>query len=239
MPTSDLAGKTAEEVFDAFDGPMSQRTVGRLLQTATGADRGPALLAIRLLGMAAEVDLAPRDRVLPVLRGLLEHGGQDRVYHVIKALWQARDPDAVPALRALLDASPPDAAVPLAHRALEVLKSVEPKTSFGERLRELRLERGVSLADIADHLGVSTSYLSTVERGKAHPLVSERLREVAALLRVDPDELFLLASRERGAFVMPCAQLPPLGRRLMIAMLRVRPHWTDAEFREFVAGVLE
>jgi transcriptional regulator with XRE-family HTH domain len=38
-------------------------------------------------------------------------------------------------------------------------------TPFGKRVRDLRLERGRSLKDMAAHLGVSSAYLSALERG--------------------------------------------------------------------------
>jgi transcriptional regulator with XRE-family HTH domain len=38
-------------------------------------------------------------------------------------------------------------------------------TPFGQRVRELRRQRGRSLKDMAAHLGVSSAYLSALERG--------------------------------------------------------------------------
>ena len=38
-------------------------------------------------------------------------------------------------------------------------------TPFGERVRELRRARGLLLKDMAAHLGVSSAYLSALERG--------------------------------------------------------------------------
>ena len=38
-------------------------------------------------------------------------------------------------------------------------------TPFGARLRALREERGVTLKEMAAHLGVSSAYLSALERG--------------------------------------------------------------------------
>lgn len=38
-------------------------------------------------------------------------------------------------------------------------------TPFGLRVRELRRQRGRSLKDMAAHLGVSSAYLSALERG--------------------------------------------------------------------------
>lgn len=39
-------------------------------------------------------------------------------------------------------------------------------TPFGERMRKLRAERGVTLKDMADAIGVSSAYLSALEHGK-------------------------------------------------------------------------
>ena len=39
-------------------------------------------------------------------------------------------------------------------------------TPFGERMRQLRKERGVSLKDMAEAVGVSSAYLSALEHGK-------------------------------------------------------------------------
>ncbi len=39
-------------------------------------------------------------------------------------------------------------------------------TPFGERMRKLRAERGVTLKEMAEALGVSSAYLSALEHGK-------------------------------------------------------------------------
>ena len=39
-------------------------------------------------------------------------------------------------------------------------------TPFGERVREMRRQRGRLLKDMAAHLGVSSAYLSALERGE-------------------------------------------------------------------------
>jgi transcriptional regulator with XRE-family HTH domain len=39
-------------------------------------------------------------------------------------------------------------------------------TPFGDRMRKLRAERGVTLKDMAEALGVSSAYLSALEHGK-------------------------------------------------------------------------
>jgi transcriptional regulator with XRE-family HTH domain len=39
-------------------------------------------------------------------------------------------------------------------------------TPFGDRMRRLRAERGITLKEMADGLGVSSAYLSALEHGK-------------------------------------------------------------------------
>ncbi|MGE3876186.1 MAG: helix-turn-helix domain-containing protein [Parvibaculaceae bacterium] len=39
-------------------------------------------------------------------------------------------------------------------------------TPFGERMRKLRIERKVTLKEMADEIGVSSAYLSALEHGK-------------------------------------------------------------------------
>jgi transcriptional regulator with XRE-family HTH domain len=53
------------------------------------------------------------------------------------------------------------------------------KKPFGRLLRELRIEAGRSIGEVARHLDVSTVYISDVERSVRAPLTAERIRQVA------------------------------------------------------------
>jgi transcriptional regulator with XRE-family HTH domain len=60
---------------------------------------------------------------------------------------------------------------------------------FGEKLRALRLSRGLTLSELATELGHRThSYLSELEAGKKIPTV-EFVLNVAHLFKVSTDEL--------------------------------------------------
>src|SRR3954467_1136508 len=59
---------------------------------------------------------------------------------------------------------------------------------IGPRLREARLERGMSLRGLAQSLGVSASLISQVETGKTQPSVST-LYAMVNHLGVSMDEL--------------------------------------------------
>src|SRR5690606_31476092 len=52
---------------------------------------------------------------------------------------------------------------------------------IGRRLREVRLERGLSLRSLAQTLGVSASLISQVETGKTQPSVSTLFAMVTQL----------------------------------------------------------
>jgi len=64
---------------------------------------------------------------------------------------------------------------------------------FGERIHRLRVERGLSLADIAGRLGVSKPTVWAWEHGKSRP-VERRLPDLAAALGVTPGGLEPAAS---------------------------------------------
>ncbi len=76
----------------------------------------------------------------------------------------------------------------------EGTQSALPVTEdFGARLHRLRTERGLSLADIADRLGVSKPTVWAWEHGKARP-VERRLSALAEALGVTPGGLEPAAS---------------------------------------------
>lgn len=74
---------------------------------------------------------------------------------------------------------------------------------MGERLREARQGRSLSLRALADRLGVSPSLISQIETGRANPSVST-LYAIAAELDVSLDEL-LFNDRRAGE---PAASVP-------------------------------
>jgi len=61
--------------------------------------------------------------------------------------------------------------------------------SLGEQLRHLRIEAGMSQAELADRAGVGQSYLAGVENGKRNPTLYTLWRLAIALGRT-PRSLF-------------------------------------------------
>ncbi|MBW9110736.1 helix-turn-helix domain-containing protein [Microbacterium ureisolvens] len=80
--------------------------------------------------------------------------------------------------------------IPLPAKAARPAREPEPlwRDALGERLRNLRHERGERLADTADRAGVSPQYLSEIERGLKEPS-SEMIAAVAGALEVTLIEL--------------------------------------------------
>jgi transcriptional regulator with XRE-family HTH domain len=82
--------------------------------------------------------------------------------------------------------------------------------AIGEQLRARRHERGLSLRELADRLGVSPSLISQIERGRANPSVST-LYQIVAELDISLDEL--LFNDRRAVEPTPASAAPVLRGR--------------------------
>lgn len=60
---------------------------------------------------------------------------------------------------------------------------------FGQRVRWLRSEHGLTQEQLAERAGISVDFLSLIERGKSSPSF-ENLDELADALEVSVSELF-------------------------------------------------
>lgn len=71
---------------------------------------------------------------------------------------------------------------------------------FGRRVRELREARKAtdpefSLRRFALAVGISATFMSKVENGEFDPPAVDKIKRMATLLEVDPDELLALAGK--------------------------------------------
>lgn len=73
--------------------------------------------------------------------------------------------------------------------------SQKKRKSFGQHLREKRVEKGFSLRKFAESVGVSPTYLSQVEQDNVDPPTADRVKRMAELLGESVDELTALAGR--------------------------------------------
>jgi transcriptional regulator with XRE-family HTH domain len=65
---------------------------------------------------------------------------------------------------------------------------------FGRRLRQLRHERGLSQADLAELADVTPEYVSRIERGRVGPSM-DVIATLAQVLGVEPRDLFDFGER--------------------------------------------
>ena len=86
---------------------------------------------------------------------------------------------------------------------------------FGEKLRQLRQKREMTLRELADKVGVNFSYLSKVENNKLEYTPSiDKIRALAKALEVDEIELLKLADK------VPDEIAPLAGNANAMAFLR-------------------
>jgi transcriptional regulator with XRE-family HTH domain len=114
--------------------------------------------------------------------------------------------------------------------------AVETEMEVGERLRSIRRLRRATLKAVADKAGISESFLSQVERGRANASIGS-LQRIAAALGVSVADLFQPnGSRVRPSVLRresrPVLALGRLGRKYL---LTPRP----LEHLEVFVGVLE
>ena len=60
---------------------------------------------------------------------------------------------------------------------------------IGDRVKKLRLEKKMSLSELAEHAGVAKSYLSSLERNLQRNPSIQFLEKIAAVLKVPIDHL--------------------------------------------------
>lgn len=67
--------------------------------------------------------------------------------------------------------------------------------TFGERVRQRREEKKISLRKFAEMVGVSPTYISQIERGEFNPPSQEKIVEMAEILGENVDEMLALANK--------------------------------------------
>jgi PTS system nitrogen regulatory IIA component len=90
---------------------------------------------------------------------------------------------------------------------------------FGAALRLIRVDAGVTLRALADHVGVSSAYLSRVENGHDPIPTPDRLADIAAALRIPVAVLFELAHRVEP-FVAQYLDAQPAAHALFVDIAR-------------------
>lgn len=60
--------------------------------------------------------------------------------------------------------------------------------NFGEFIAQKRIEKGITLRDMASRLGVTAPYLSDVEKDRRNPFDMDKLTLLATILQLSPEE---------------------------------------------------
>ena len=68
-------------------------------------------------------------------------------------------------------------------------KSTTLQTKFGERVRELRMKRGLSQEQLGFESNLDRTYISGIERGMRNPSLIN-IGKIAKALEVKPSEIF-------------------------------------------------
>ena len=90
-------------------------------------------------------------------------------------------------------------------------------TPFGEKVRALRAERGVTLKEMAREVGVSPAYLSALEHGKRGRPSWKLVQRIISYFNIiwdDADQLAELARLSHPRVVIDTTGLSPQATRL-------------------------
>jgi transcriptional regulator with XRE-family HTH domain len=98
--------------------------------------------------------------------------------------------------------------------------------TFGERIKELRLRRGLTLDQLAQATGSSKSYVWELENKNPPRPSAEKLSAIAVALAVTVDYLMgndeqTLADAEDKAFYRSYSSMPPETRRQIREMAKI------------------
>lgn len=115
-------------------------------------------------------------------------------------------------------------------------------TPFGEKLRELRAEKGVQAKEMAEGLGVSAAYLSALEhghRGMPNRRFVHQVCQYFGLIWDDADALQELAELSHPRVVVDTSGLTPAHTRLANSLARCIRDLGEAEAAELLARIEE
>ena len=115
-------------------------------------------------------------------------------------------------------------------------------TPLGERIRELRRERGVSQKDMAASIGVSAAYLSALEHGHRGVPTWAMIQKIIGYFNViwdDAEELQKLAEGSHPRVVVDTAGLSPAATELANLMAAAIDELNEAELAVLNAQVRE
>lgn len=105
-------------------------------------------------------------------------------------------------------------------------------TPFGEAVRKLRAERGITQKEMAAHLGVSAAYLSALEHGQRSEPSWELVQRIIGFFHIiwdEAEELQRLAALSRPKIVIDARNLNPRAAILANRLADTYPDLNEAE----------
>jgi transcriptional regulator with XRE-family HTH domain len=111
-------------------------------------------------------------------------------------------------------------------------------TPFGERVRRLRRERGLLLKDMAAHLGVSSAYLSALERGERGKPTWTLIQGIIQYFNIiwdEADELARLADLSDPRVKIDTAGGPPRATLLANRLAREIGSLSDEDLKHLLS----
>ncbi|WP_376702615.1 helix-turn-helix domain-containing protein [Mesorhizobium sp. ISC25] len=113
-------------------------------------------------------------------------------------------------------------------------------TPFGERLRVLRSERGVSQKDMAKAIGVSAAYLSALEHGRRGAPSWTLIQKIIGYFNIiwdDAEELARLAETSHPRVKLDTSGLSPAATELANLLADNIEKLDEAELRRIIASL--
>ena len=113
-------------------------------------------------------------------------------------------------------------------------------TPFGEKLRSLRAERGVSQKAMAEAIGVSAAYLSALEHGRRGAPTWTLIQKIIGYFNIiwdDAEDLARLAESSHPRVRIDTSGLSPAATELANLLAESIEKLEEAELRKITATV--
>ncbi|MER8409431.1 helix-turn-helix domain-containing protein [Mesorhizobium sp. M1307] len=113
-------------------------------------------------------------------------------------------------------------------------------TPFGEKLRVLRNERGVSQKDMAKAIGVSAAYLSALEHGRRGAPSWTLIQKIIGYFNIiwdEAEELARLAETSHPRVKLDTSGLSPAATELANLLADNIEKLDEAELRRIIASI--
>ena len=112
-------------------------------------------------------------------------------------------------------------------------------TKFGEYTRDLRIDRGENLKEMAENLGVSSAFLSAVENGKKQVPKTwyEKISSIYELALKEKEKLRNAIEESKNMLVLNLQNVTQANKEFALVFARSFEELTDEE-RKKIQGIL-